>query len=169
MSLQGPSAVTVGDSVQINVMGDFSGEGLIAGGITLFWQPAFLQLNTVELTLPVMPDFGCPGASICPPATANSVVIVWAGIHANLIEPDDPAPTLMATLNYTATDTVTQDLLFLFGMQSNTQLTGGWFGADFRNIDSPSFGNFAVPLPAGIWLLLGGLATLPGVRRQVIT
>lgn len=165
LSITGPTDATVGDSFQIQIWGDFSGEGLIAGGITLFWDDAQVQLDYVHLEL----DTVC-GFAGCPVGISNSVPIFWGEFLNNLIEPDSPPPTLMATLDFTAVGAGAGSLA-LFIMEDNGDFTSGWFGAGFSPIDVPSFGTFSmqisdVPLPAAVWFMIGGMGTLLGFRRK---
>ena len=51
MSVTGPTDATVSDSFQIQIWGDFSGEGLIGGAITFFWDDALVQLDYVQVEL----------------------------------------------------------------------------------------------------------------------
>ncbi|MDH3588132.1 MAG: VPLPA-CTERM sorting domain-containing protein [Gammaproteobacteria bacterium] len=166
MSIVGPDKVRVGDTFELQIWGDFSGEGLIAGGINLFWDPALVQLNSINLKLNTVADFSCPGSVNCPPNTANSAVIVWGQFLTDLIAPTDVPPTLMANLSFTAT----APGLAVFDMVTNGALTGGWFGAGFTPIDDPTFGlhtmGINIPLPAAVWFMIAGLASLAGFRRK---
>ncbi len=166
LSITGPTDATVGDSFQIQIWGDFSGEGLIAGAISFFWDDALVQLDYVQLEL----DTVC-GFAGCPMSTSNSVPIFWGEFLNNLIDPGDPAPTLMATLGFTAVGAPAAEALAFFFMQNNSDLTSGWWGPGFSPIDVPSFGTFTmeisdVPLPAAVWFMIGGLGTLLGFRRR---
>ena len=167
MSVTGPTDATVGDSFQIQIWGDFSGEGLIAGGITFFWADALVQLDYVQLELGTIP--WCHW--VCPAVTSNSVAIAWGEFLVNLIDPGVPPPTLMATLGFTAVDAAASEALAFFFMENNSDLTSGWWGAGFSPIDVPSFGTFSmeisdVPLPAAVWFMIGGLGALLGFRRK---
>lgn len=162
MWFAGPGGdVMVGDTFDIRIFGDFADEGLIAGGITLFWQAEVVQLENIILELATVEDFSCPGSVTCPPATSNSAPIVWGEFLTNLIEPGQ-GPTLMATVTFTAIGVERGSLLSIFQMVSNNELTGGWFGAGFTPIADPTFP--AIPLPAAVWLMTGGLCTLLGFR-----
>ena len=170
MSITGPTVATVGDSFQIEIWGDFSGEGLIAGAITFFWDDALVELDYVHLNLNTIP---CDFPPCLMMGTSNSEPIGWGEFLSNLIEPGDPAPTLMATLGFTAVGAAASEALASFSMQdASDDFSGGWWGAGFSPIDVPSFGTFSmeiVPLPAAVWFMIGGLGTLLGFCRKRTT
>lgn len=171
LMITGPDQVEPGQTFELQIWGDFSGEGLIAGGITFFWDSALVGLNSITRAFGAA-DFSCPGSPGCPPATANSAPIVWGEFLTDLIAVDAVPPTLMATLNFTANVTSAEGAA-AFSMADNTALTGGWFGAGFSTIATPEFGAFqldintaVIPLPAAVWFMIGGLGTLLGFRRK---
>ena len=171
MTITGPADATVGDSFQLQIFGDFSEAGLIAGGITFFWDAALVQLDNITLDLAAVPDFSCPGSVSCPAPGAGEAAIVWGEFLSDLIVPGT-GNILMATLDFTAIGAASEAMA-AFSMIDNPVLTGGWFGSGFSPIDTPAFGSFEmnvdtgiVPLPAAVWFMVGGLGTLLGFRRK---
>lgn len=159
LNITAPSAVDVGDSFDAQIWGDFSVEGLIAGGITLLWDNSSLQIENVTLELAVDPDLSCPGNVNCPTYPPGATVIVWGGFLSNLIEIGTAGPTLMATVTFTAiSETASSPLVML----DNSYLAGGWFGANFTPIfEAVSFTDTSVVVASAP---VGGSATGVDIR-----
>lgn len=141
MTMTGPADALVGDSFQVQIQGDFTAEGLIAGGITVSWDAALVQLENVIFNLPILGDFSCPGSANCPAPTASSAPIVWGEFLSDLISLAG-GPTLMATLEFRVIGPGTANL----GMADIPAVTGGWFGAGFVDTDSPTYSGFSLIL-----------------------
>ena len=167
VSIVAPDKVTVGDTFDIQIFGDFDNDGLLAGGLQLLYDSSLLSLSFGQFDLGVDPDLSCPGAGLCPVDPAGTVSIVWGQFLADLI-PAGAGPTLMATLTATA---LAPDAGTALTAIDFSAFTGGWFGAGFVNIATPEFLGAAVeinpiPLPAAVWLMIGGLGALARFRRS---
>ena len=101
VSLVGPDVVAPGDQFQIQIIGDFEDQGLLAGGIQVFYDANLATVDNFEFALGVDPDLSCPGAGLCPVDDPGTLSIVWGQFLADLI-PVDAGPTLMGTITMTA-------------------------------------------------------------------
>ncbi len=168
LSIQTPTDANTTESFQLQIFGDFSEDGFAGGGIDLFWDDTLVALDSVVRSFGDA-AFSCPGNSGCPPTTASSTTIAWGDFSA-LIDAD-AAPTLMATLQFTALATTG---LAEFSMQDKSDFAGGWLDAGFGFINTPDFGTASVninviPVPASVWLFGSALGLLAGVRRRLGT
>ncbi len=145
--------------------------GLLAGGLQLIFDPTRLSLNSFQTNLAVDPFFSCPGGNFCLDDPPGTLTIVWGQFLGNLIAPKSGA-TLMATLEMTALQCCGSTTLDIIDY---TDITGGWFDAGFQFMSAPAFRGASitittpegpVPLPAGVWLMMGAIGALAGLRRK---
>ena len=170
VSIVAPDKVVEGDTFEIQIFGDFGNDGLLAGGLQLLYDSSLLSIEFIQFDLGVDPDLSCPGAGLCPVDPAGTISIVWGQFLADLI-PAGAGPTLMATLQAVALPGILgaggTDLTLL----DFSAFTGGWFGAGFVTIATPEFLGTTImsnpiPLPAAVWLMIGGLGALARFRRS---
>ncbi|MDH3588865.1 MAG: cohesin domain-containing protein [Gammaproteobacteria bacterium] len=165
LSISGPDKVTVGESFSLSVFADGFLEGLLTGGAVVMFDPSLVQLVGVKLApLPNLdPNFSCPGGPACPDLGPGNGLMIWgAGIGFNML-PDGFGK--MADVNFRAIAAGS----VLFSLMTFDD-AGGWLGPNLDPIPVPEFNEWKigindVPLPAAVWLMAGGLASLPGFGR----
>ena len=167
VSVVAPDKVSEGDKFDIQIFGDFGNDGFQAGGLQLLYDAALISIQNFQFNLNVASALSCPGANLCPVDPAGEFSIVWGEFLTDLI-PAGAGPTLMATLTATALAPTAGTALVAIDFSA---FTGGWFGAGFVTIATPEFLGAAVeinpiPLPAAVWLMIGGVGALAGFRRS---
>ncbi|MDH3589262.1 MAG: VPLPA-CTERM sorting domain-containing protein [Gammaproteobacteria bacterium] len=163
VTISGPAEVNIGDSFSLSLLGDGFLNGLGAGGLVLIYDPNLVQLDGVKLApLPGLDaGFSCPGGANCPDLGPGNALALWGTFGANLL-PDGFGK--MADINFTAIGLGSA----VFSMISFDQ-AGGWLDPFFSPLPTPGFNEFKVnivPLPAAVWFMIGGLASLMGFRRK---
>ncbi|MDH3769050.1 MAG: VPLPA-CTERM sorting domain-containing protein [Gammaproteobacteria bacterium] len=170
LTLTGPDSVTIGNSLVLEIIGNFGDEGLYAGGITLDFDESALSLTSIVLNPELNSQFSCPGFFTCP---ENAVVLGSTDVVApfeGLIAPG-AGDMLLATLIFDTNSPSTEGTSTFIGMSDFSSFAGGWFAFDLSDGSTPdligkSVTLNAIPLPAAAWLMIGGLATLMGFRRK---
>jgi len=164
ISLSGPNEIDVGLGFELTVGGSGFGTGLGAGGIVVKFDPGLVQLDLVTLgALPGLDaGFSCPGGANCPDLGPGTALILWGTFGANLLPTGEDA--LMATLAFTAIGPGSATFTI-----NSFDDAGGWLDPTFGSLATPDFVDAkvnVVPLPAAVWFMVGGLASLMGFRRK---
>jgi len=168
ITLVGSPSVGSGSTFDIQMFGNFDGDGLFGGGSLVGWDAGLVTLDNVALNLAGL-DAGlsCPGAPFCAPVSSNPTQVGFSPSGGFLLA-DGAGSTLMATLTFTAIAdgsaafTIADDLA-TFGGYAN--LVGAPISV--ANIGtSVTIGTAVVPVPAAVWLFGSGLLGLVGVARR---
>ena len=174
VSVSGPATVLPGDAFQITLQGDFSGVGLFGGDVLLNWNDSLVDLTSVTLeTGTTDVAFSCPGtAPYCSGIDDTAFVVGWGPSGSVVLDGTEPAPTLMATLNFTAlpgpgglADFSLAPFLGGFGGILDASGNDITFSTELNGA-SVQIGVSASPVPAAVWLFGSGLLGLVGVARR---
>lgn len=154
----GTSDVKVGDTIFVDIVGDFTEPGLAGGNIDLGFNNEILTIDSVEVNSTLFafdPDGGGP-------AIGN----VWPDIFFDvdtIINEDPPATGTftIATITLTAIAEGTSSLMILGGSNffSTTAALSPTLFDGTVNVS-------AVPIPAAVWLFGSGLLGLVGLARR---
>ncbi|NND59181.1 MAG: VPLPA-CTERM sorting domain-containing protein [Gammaproteobacteria bacterium] len=176
VSLEGPALpVTGGDTFDVNVIGEFGATGMGAGGFQLFWDNAVLSLDNYVSAINLDDQLSCPSDNQpnCPNDPDGTFSNVFGNFNG-LIAPD-AGPTLIGTFTFTviaAASSGAGSTSTALTMADFTPFTGGWFNNGLSEpITSPDLIGTTIeiqpiPLPAAVWLMVGGLAALARFRRS---
>ena len=145
------SMIEPGDMVTLDVMYDFEDVPTVGGSLDAFWDPAILQLVSWEFG----PDSGDPIFNVVPDDSTAGILFQFG--FGNFPALPNTGTAFSMTFMAVGAGTSTVSLLE----------TTGPFGG-FPEFD-PSFVDATVtvvPVPAAIWLMFGGLASLIGFGRR---
>jgi len=155
------SPVNVGDTFKIDILGDFSAEEPLAGGIIdLKYNGDKLQIDSVTIG-PVWDFYPRSGSQTATGTNSN-----WKGIGFDVW--DSPYQSgngiLIATVNLTALGDGKPKLEFLGSTEvfDTTMLLAPTLIATEITVAAPA----AVPVPPAVWLFATGLLGLVGVARR---
>jgi len=155
--------VHVGDSFGVDVWWDFTGEATLGGGTDATWDPA--GLSFVSLVFDDNPDFD--PAFTRQGEVSPGLIDGFATGNFNGLAGD--GPLYIATITFTA---LTEGS-FVIDLAEDTGIAGPFVSIAGQLYPDLVFSGAtvnvsggAVPLPAALWLMIGGLGTLLGYRRK---
>jgi hypothetical protein len=170
--------VNVGDTFDVELMWDFTGNAAIGGGTDVMWDAsAFDWVSTVFVD-----NFGTGAGEFDPQLTrcdgsgdegfCESPGLIDGLATGNFNGLGDPGPIMIATITFTALAEGT----FSIDLAEDVGGIGGIFvsAVDFQPYDDLTFtgatvtveSGGAVPVPAAAWLMLSGMGALLGYRRK---
>ena len=166
-SLVAPTSVTVGESFNIQVIGNLPSDILLGGGVIFEFDPDKVSVDDVVNDIPfgVGPDltdpfFTCPSNCVGANDPSNSIELAWGSFSSGI----SLASTQMATISLTALETGAATFS-LFEDQFNPLSSGLTFavlsGVQFSGADVQ-----IIPVPAAVWLFGSGLLGLVGMARR---
>jgi hypothetical protein len=159
--------VTLGDQVAVQLWWDFTGDATLGGGTDFAWDSSGLSLASIVFD--DNPDFD-PSFTRCDNEVCWGDGFIDGLATGNFDGLADPGPILIATITF---DTLAAGA-FLMDISEDDNIAGPFVSArTFNTYPDLQFGDATinvssgvVPVPAAIWLMIGGLGTLLGYRRK---
>lgn len=154
-----------GETLQIDLVGDFTGDGTLGGGLDIFYDAAvieFLGFDFASATLSLD-----PALSRAPDELAGELEGLGFGNFAGIA-----GAGRVGTLSFKALAAGSTQLVLAV---TDNLLKGGpfvsadTFGEQAVDLSAASVTVAPVPLPAAAWLMAGGLAGVAMRRRRVAT
>lgn len=157
--------------------------GFLGGGLDVFYDNTLLVYNedfAFDPSFPTDVDLSRPGTNgipdncaVDPTASGCSVPGEINGIAFGTFLDEGLAgagPTLVGTLSFTGSDLFDIGMTTSLTMADNDLPAGPFIATDFTNlaglVDYTGATVNAVPIPAAVWLMFGGLGMLVGVARR---
>jgi hypothetical protein len=166
-------SVNLGDQVSVDLMWDFTGNAALGGGTDFEWDPGALSLVSIVFA----DNFGTgpgqfdPAFTRCDNESCSGPGFIDGLATGNFNGLGDPGPIYIATITF---DTLAAGS-FAINISEDAGIAGPFISAitfgpytDLEFIDATVdvTGAPPVPLPAAVWLMIGGLGALFGYRRK---
>jgi hypothetical protein len=160
--------VNLGDQVSVELWWDFTGDATLGGGTDFNWDASGLSL--VSIVFDDNPDFD-PGFTRCDNEECSGPGFIDGLATGNFDGLADPGPILVATITF---DTLAAGN-FLMDISEDDGIAGPFVSANnfglypdltFGDATINVVGGGEVPVPAAIWLMIGGLGSLVRYRRK---
>lgn len=165
-SLSAPASVNVGDSFNVTVFGDFTGDNVITYGVDLGFDPALFTVtgSTYDVAF-ADPGFSCQGGAC--PGEGPGLATVSAGNFGGLGDlTAGSVATFTLTANAAGVSAITVDNSVTLATTSANFGFGAVPGVVGDSASIEVLGGAVVPVPAAVWLFGSGLLGLVGVARR---